>query len=102
MNPKMIALSTLWNATKHENGFDLVQEVVELGFPAIEMNYRITERMFQDISSCVDRGEIRVVSLHNFTPLLSYLDKSQGGGDLFLLSSLDERGRTEVFNNFYC
>jgi hypothetical protein len=75
--PTMTALSTLWNATKHENGFDLVQEAAELGFPAIEGNHKITERMFEDITACVDREAIRLVSLHNFTPLSESLTKRE-------------------------
>ncbi|UCE19211.1 MAG: sugar phosphate isomerase/epimerase [Gemmatimonadota bacterium] len=92
----MIALSTLWNATRHENGLDLVREAVELGFPAIEVNYKITERMFGEITACVARDEIRVVSLHNFSPLAESLTKNDGSGDLYLLSSTDEKRRTEA------
>ena len=89
----MIALSTLWNATKHENGMDPVREAADLGFRTIEANYRITDPMFADIASCVDRGEIRVVSLHSFTPLTTSLTQNQGGGDLYLLSSTEENHR---------
>ena len=92
----MIAFSTLWNADRHEDGMTLTAEVKQLGFNALEVNYKITEPMLTDIAALVERGEIKVTSLHNFTPLPANFTKSPGSGGLFLLSSADEERQMEA------
>lgn len=90
---KMVALSTLWNAPRHDDGREMVAEIKGLGFGSIEVNYKVTEPMMWDVLSVVGDGEIGVCSLHNFTPIPAHLGREHASGDLFMLSALDESER---------
>lgn len=85
-----VALSTLWNAPRHDNGQAMVAEMKALGFTSIELNYKITESMMWDVVSMVGEGQIEVCSLHNFTPLPRHLGREMAAGDLFMLSAPDK------------
>jgi hypothetical protein len=40
----MIAFSTLWNAERYEDGVSLTREIKSLGFRAVGLNYKVTEK----------------------------------------------------------
>lgn len=64
----MFSFSTSWNAGRHSSGRELVAEIRELGFSAIEVNYRVRARALADIKALVRAGEVSVPSLHNAVP----------------------------------
>lgn len=67
-----------------------------LGFTSIEVNYKVTESMIEDVLSLVQEGEIEVCSLHNFTPIPVHLGREKAAGDLFMLSALDKEEREKA------
>ena len=68
----MLALSTAWNAWRHTSGKTLVDEILNLGFNRIELNFTISPSMFEEILSLQKKGKIEVTSLHNFLPLSGF------------------------------
>lgn len=91
----MIGLSTAW-VTEREGitGRDVVDEIVELGFRGMELEYRVTETMYREMRPLILKGRVKVMSIHNFFPLPDDIPLSKANGDRFLLSS-PEKGERE-------
>ncbi len=92
----MIGLSTAW-VTEREGitGRDVVDEIVELGFRGMELEYRVTETMYREMRPLILKGRIKVMSIHNFFPLPDDIPLSEASGDRYLLSS-PEKGEREL------
>src|SRR3989337_2172331 len=65
----MIALSTSWNAIRHQDGHALIEEIKGLGFQHVEINYQVTAEQLSQIAELVKDGVIKVNSLHNIVPM---------------------------------
>ncbi|MCX7919980.1 MAG: sugar phosphate isomerase/epimerase [bacterium] len=89
----LYALSTSWNANRHDNGIALIHEIQQAGFNHIEAEYRLSAEMLTDLISLHKKNEINIVSIHNFCPVPDILKREQGSGDALLLTSLDEDER---------
>lgn len=88
----MLGISTCWWYNRVGRGDEIVRGILELGLNGVELEYRITENMFQQMKPHL-RDPLKVLTIHNYFPLPEGQEK--GSGDLFLLSSLDldERSR---------
>jgi len=64
-----LALSTHWNAFRHTSAETLVEEIRTLGFEAVELGYDLTADLAVEVPRLVERGAVRVVSVHNFCPV---------------------------------
>jgi sugar phosphate isomerase/epimerase len=89
----VVAVSTVWRSRKVLNGAALIDEIIQLPTRQIELEFRIPAVMFEEMKPVVDKGEISVVSIHNYFPVPDILMPSEGSGDAFLLSSDDEEER---------
>jgi sugar phosphate isomerase/epimerase len=94
-NASVIGLSTAW-VTEREGitGRDVVDEIVELGFRGMELEYRVTETMYREMRPLILKGRVKVMSIHNFFPLPDDIPLSKANGDRFLLST-PEKGERE-------
>lgn len=92
----MFALSTAWNAWRHKSGKDIVQEIKEIGFDCIELNFSLNSAIVEEIMDLKDRGQIKVVSVHNFCPIPNGTSRQNASPDIFSLSSLDEAERKKA------
>jgi sugar phosphate isomerase/epimerase len=63
------AISTRWNASRHENGETLVEEILEAGADQIELGYDTRVELLPGITAALDQGRISVSSLHNYCPV---------------------------------
>lgn len=88
----MIAISTIWNSLEHEDGAQLLAELNDLGFNAVQLDCKITEKLLIQMDSQIRIG-MKVVSVHNFCPVPPGVLRENADADLFLLSSpyKDER-----------
>lgn len=89
----MIAVSTAWKSANAESVDDILIPIRECGFEVIELEYRITAKMFRDMLPSLRRGQPKVSSVHNFFPLPEGLARDGASGDLFSLSSPDREER---------
>jgi sugar phosphate isomerase/epimerase len=89
----MIGLSTAWTSFDARTGGELINPIVDLGFGAVELEYRITGKLFQEILPRIRAHEIRILSIHNYFPVPEILSPEQASGDCFSLSSLDREER---------
>jgi sugar phosphate isomerase/epimerase len=89
----MLGISTCWWAYKNASGDDIINEAFDLGFEAIELEYRITSQLFYQMKPYLNR-KIRVSSIHNYFPKPDEFPDMKASGDLFLLSSIDKEERS--------
>lgn len=87
----VLALSTRWNAQRQTEGEALIEQILGLGFSAIELGYDLRLSLVPGVQRMVEAGAVRVVSVHNFCPIP--LGLTQGSPEMFELASLDRRQR---------
>jgi len=85
-----LSVSTHWNAHRHNNGYSMVQEILELGINSIELGYNTHQHMINGVKEAMQKDGVEVTSLHNFCPVPM---GSQGHPETFLLGSLNKRER---------
>lgn len=64
-----IALTTRWNASRHDSGESMIQEILEMGFTCVELGYDTRVDKLAGIRRMVAEKAVRVNSLHNFCPV---------------------------------
>jgi len=85
------SLSTNWNVRRHDDGEKLVDEIVALGFGALELGYHMTEELAVGVRRRVEAGAVTVDSVHAYCPVP--IGAPHGYPELYLLASLDEDER---------
>lgn len=63
-----LALSTMWNYRKAQNGLELMEQLLALGFQQVELNYQVRPEWMPEIERIVRAGVMRVSSVHNVFP----------------------------------
>jgi sugar phosphate isomerase/epimerase len=89
----VIGLSTVWTSSHARSGDELLGPILDLGFKGVELEYRITRRIYQEILPRIRGHEIEVLSIHNYFPVPDIIAPEQASGDCFSLSSLDREER---------
>lgn len=89
------SFSTCWNIKRHTSGADMVQEIADLGFRRLELNYNVTEDMLATIEPMIERGEIGISSVHNTFP---HVPDPDYGTDSVLLGFEDEEKRKRAID----
>ena len=90
---KMLGISTSWKSEISDSGRGVIQAILDLGAELIELEYRITPPMLQEILPLLKERQVSVLSLHNFFPLPEGLSKKEASGDIFSLSSPEKEER---------
>lgn len=65
----IVSLSTRWNASRHDRGETLMEEIRELGFSHVELGYDLTPNLVSGVMAELKAGRMGVTSLHAFCPL---------------------------------
>jgi len=89
----MFGLSTVWKSTRVKDGYSLLNEVEKMGVPGIELEYRITAEMFDEIRRAIRSTSLKILSLHNYCPHPEILPLDQRSGDALMLTALDNDER---------
>jgi len=66
-----LSLSSCWCSARHTDGYEMVEEIVNLGFKRVELSHGIRISLVPGILKAVEEGLIEVSSIHNFCPLPS-------------------------------
>jgi len=90
----VLGISTCWWNGKSFRGDEIVREALDMGFEGVELEYRITTSVYQQMRPQLKKA-MTVLSLHNIFPRPEDPAFEKEGGDLFLLSSTD-RARREM------
>jgi len=64
-----LALSTCWNSYRHHDGYEMLKEIRQLGFPAVELGHAIRFSLWPGILKAWEEDLIKIRSLHNFCPV---------------------------------
>jgi len=64
-----LALSTCWNSYRHQDGYEMLKEIRQLGFPAVELGHAIRFSLWPGIVKAWEENLIKIGSLHNFCPV---------------------------------
>jgi sugar phosphate isomerase/epimerase len=89
----MLGISTcLWGNTSFQ-GDEIVSDILDLGFEGVELEYRISNSIYQQMKPHLNKS-LAVLSVHNFFPKPEGHANKKGSGDFFLLSSTDRDERS--------
>ena len=91
----MIGLSTVWTSAAARSGEALLGPILDAGITAVELEYRVTQRLYHELPPIIRRWAMRVLSIHNYFPLPEGVPPEQASGDVFSLSSLDTDERKQ-------
>ena len=89
----MLALSTSWKSKKISNGEALLEALESFDLDGIELEYRISDKIYHQMKGPLKQSRKEVVSIHNFFPFPTHGPFRKGSGDLFRLSAPDEEER---------
>ncbi len=64
-----VSLSTSWCSGRHRDGYEMVKEMVDLGFEYIELSHGIRVSLVPGILQAVHEKIVKISSVHNFCPL---------------------------------
>jgi sugar phosphate isomerase/epimerase len=93
----MYSFSTCWNSHRHTDGRAMLREIRELGFDHAELSHGIRISLLPGIYEAVEKGDIRISTLHNFCPLP--LGVNHAAPNLFKFTSLDPRERESAYRH---
>ncbi|MBB3125644.1 sugar phosphate isomerase/epimerase [Paenibacillus rhizosphaerae] len=82
--------STCWNIKNHKDGRAMIEEIKGLGFGSVELNYNVTQGHLATIEPMIERGEIRISSVHHAFP---FVDDKEYDTDSVMLGYEDESKR---------
>ncbi len=84
-----LSLSTNWCNRRIDDGREIAEKALELGFDELELGFHTTARQVAGFKAMLDK--IPVGSVHAFCPVP--LSAPQGYPELYQLATLDEEGR---------
>ena len=87
----MLSCSTAWNSGRHTDGEAMIDELVDLGFERVELGHGIRISLMEGILRAVEKGKVKISSLHNFCPLP--VEITRASPDCYQFSSPDQRER---------
>lgn len=86
----MFGISTIWNSYKYNDARSMIEEIKKLGINSIELDFKLNEKIVNDIIGLADEKIISVVSLHNFCPLPDSVGIKKASADYYSIASIDE------------
>lgn len=64
----MLAFSTCWNNANHQDGEDMIDEILEMGFSNIELSHGMPISKLPGIRRAYKQNKFTCVGVHNFFP----------------------------------
>lgn len=93
----IVALSSCWLSHRHQDGYEMLQEMAALGFEWIELSHGTRITLVPGILRGVESGIIKVASCHNFCPLPTGINHA--APNLYTPSTKDSREREQWFRH---
>lgn len=92
-----IALTTRWNAGRHQDGEAMITEILEMGFTQVELGYDLRMDLVPGVLAMVEQKAVTVGTVHNFCPVP--LGAPKGHPELFTFASKDARVRQQAIRH---
>lgn len=64
----MLAFSTCWNNSRHHDGEEMIDEILELGFSNLELSHGMTITKLPGIQRAFEENKFNCVGVHNYFP----------------------------------
>ena len=64
-----LSISTCWNSWRHQDGRSIIEEILQIGFDAVELSHGIRSSQFEGILQIREKRKFKVSSVHNFMPM---------------------------------
>lgn len=64
----LLSFSTSWNWRNAKTGKEIIDQIKDLGFNTVELNYKVKKEMLEDIFPMIESEYIKVSSVHNVFP----------------------------------
>jgi sugar phosphate isomerase/epimerase len=95
----VLAISTCWKSLTAASGDHVLLDILSLGLQAVELEYRVTRQMFEEMLPLIRERSLQVTSIHNFFPLPPGFEPDRASGDMLNLAGDDpeERRRAVTF-----
>jgi sugar phosphate isomerase/epimerase len=90
------AISSCWNSHRHDDGYEMLKELSELGFRHVELSHGIRLSLVPGILRALEEDWMAVASVHNFCPLP--LGVTGAAPNLFEPSAASRRERLQWLN----
>jgi sugar phosphate isomerase/epimerase len=95
----MLSFSTCWNSGRHQDGEEMLNEILALGFDRVELGHGVRLSLFEGIQRRLEKGGFTISSLHNFCPLP--IEITRAAPDCYQFSSMDARERERALKHTY-
>ena len=93
INKQAYSFSTMWNLRKHTRGHEMIEEILNLGFQNVELNYNVTTEFLETIEPMIEKGQVNISSVHNVFPFIN--DKDYDTDSVMLgFDDLEKRKRS--------
>src|SRR6478609_756404 len=89
----IVALSSCWCSSRHQDGYAMLQEMAGLGFEYVELSHGTRITLVPGILKAVEEGIVKVATTHNFCPLPPGVNHA--APNLYMPSSSDPRERDQ-------
>jgi sugar phosphate isomerase/epimerase len=64
----MLSLSTCWNNSRHTDGEEMIDEILDLGFDTVELSHGMTITKLPGIRKAYAAGKFKCSGVHNYFP----------------------------------
>ena len=91
----MLAISTSW-MDENESMENWLRRIKRLGFDAVELNYKITDKQLKELEPLLRDIQLKVSSIHNFCPVPNDGPSDRHLSNYYRLSSVDEHERRQA------
>lgn len=81
------AVTTRWNASRHETGEAVIEEILALGVNRVELGYDTRRELVPGMEAMQKKGLVHIDTVHNFCPLPEGIHR--GHPELWTFASLD-------------
>ncbi len=95
----MFGISTAWRSAITDSGNELLDRMLESGLSSLEIDYRVTGPMLQQMLPRLRSSEFQILTVHNYVPHPDGIPKQEASGDIFLLSAPDREERDLAIKN---
>lgn len=92
----MLAFSTCWNNSRHTDGEEMIDEILDLGFDTLELSHGMTITKLPGIQRAFEAGKFTCVGVHNYFP--SPTEVMIDAPDAYQFSSDNANERSRAFN----
>lgn len=91
----MLAFSTCWNNSRHTDGEEMIDEILELGFDTLELSHGMTVAKLPGIKRAFAANKFKCIGVHNYFP--SPTEVMIDAPDAFEFSSNNKNERDKAF-----